>query len=864
MKKQLYLLLGLIITLFAVSCAFGMDDRPMTLLPWESPAEKALKQPNIDQNNTWHLTNPSDASAQIRYMQKNGPSALVKQLRIANDANALYPSKIVAKSIQVLAKNKSPVESIVAMRVQQAVSEKEKQNIGKAFRKLGLFPALKELTIADSPMGELHENISFAQSLQKLQGTNLGLVRIPGTIGFLKQLRELNLQSNQLTELPPHIGELRLLEKLNLYGNQLTQLPSTIASLVKLQTLDIGKNNLKMIPRLKKLLKLPSLNTISAKDNMIANLQPEQLNAAVRPLTIELEGNPIVLPPQIGKVTLQMHKKKPEQVPGDHILVTVKVASNQYALWEKLEKEYLFEKQYESSLADGKEIALKIPDFLYGVFKGQLKAHSLKYEKTGSHFVAPSPTVTTTQPMVIELPQLQLPQTTTVNNNNLQQPSTTSVSLTQKRRLNEDIPQTKKNKIDDNSNNNNNTSIRIPPPQPLPVILPPPPNPRTAPVQLPASGTQSVVTNNNNNNNALASNLRKYLAKPDEVGIAFKAVYDRASRKFGSHSKEIFDNQHDPERLKRILDYVAGYEADYKTDPLVALAVLKTLFGYIKEASFKKEIAEKMRDHYNLLTGLGIKLSPQRVTDIQKMIREGLSVSMTPSTPALAVPAPVVITQRPVVAPVPTPMLPAKAAAIAPAKQSISTPSLLAIKPEPVEPQMPRTPAWPTLLGQLENTDTLPMAIDESMPPLMSNNNNELPPQKTTISMPVAKVPAKSPVKMPMSIPSPAQFMPRPSSLVRTTSVHDHMLKLAKQYKDANIELKEIGGSPFVNMVVSGKASQESLLKGLLGYKNHCQPVGSHEMSAEYQVLVPSLVSFIDDVESKGLKITYAPPQLNK
>ncbi|UCE61188.1 MAG: GTP-binding protein [Phycisphaerales bacterium] len=79
-----------------------------------------------------------------------------------------------------------------------------------------------------------HENV------QKLDLSNLGIIRLPRQIGRLVNVMWLYLHNNELATLPEEIGKLVNLKTLALDGNRLERLPRSIGSLKHLSRLDIG------------------------------------------------------------------------------------------------------------------------------------------------------------------------------------------------------------------------------------------------------------------------------------------------------------------------------------------------------------------------------------------------------------------------------------------------------------------------------------------------------------------------------------------------------------------------------------------------------------------------------------------------
>ena len=130
--------------------------------------------------------------------------------------------------------------------------------------------SLTDLSISNTTISHLPEQIGKLKHLQVLKLSNIGLTTLPDSIGDLSSLEDLDLSNNALTTLPDSIGDLSLLKILDLSNNNLAGLPNTIQKLRLLQHIILVKNpNLHSIQPLNG---LPSLSILNARHCSIENL----------------------------------------------------------------------------------------------------------------------------------------------------------------------------------------------------------------------------------------------------------------------------------------------------------------------------------------------------------------------------------------------------------------------------------------------------------------------------------------------------------------------------------------------------------------------------------------------------------------
>ncbi|XP_077999233.1 uncharacterized protein LOC144452095 [Glandiceps talaboti] len=113
----------------------------------------------------------------------------------------------------------------------------------------------------------------------------------------LTNLRELRLSGNLLPEFPEALTtvELNNLELIHLYDNKITEIPEEISRLVKLKYLNINDNKVTKIPE--SFCELKNLEKFKAQNNKIKKLPPDFGDKLSGLQLLELNGNPLVIPP---------------------------------------------------------------------------------------------------------------------------------------------------------------------------------------------------------------------------------------------------------------------------------------------------------------------------------------------------------------------------------------------------------------------------------------------------------------------------------------------------------------------------------------------------------------------------------------
>ncbi len=187
------------------------------------------------------------------------------------------------------------------------------RKIKKLPEEIGIFHALKRLTISDDTIRELPislyelTNLTWLSlnnneletleealgDLHKLQYLNLHgnrFRRLPQRLSQLTQLVGLSLGNNPLEELPAQIGNLSLLKTLNLMGisDTLVDLPASIGNCEALHELTWSHGQRQKFP--KNLLQIRSLTHLYLSGNAYTHL-PEEIGNLTQLEVLALEGN---------------------------------------------------------------------------------------------------------------------------------------------------------------------------------------------------------------------------------------------------------------------------------------------------------------------------------------------------------------------------------------------------------------------------------------------------------------------------------------------------------------------------------------------------------------------------------------------
>ena len=138
-------------------------------------------------------------------------------------------------------------------------------------------PNVTSLSIRQSDIEVLPENIEMMRSLVNLQLTNTLVESLPNTVGNLRNLVVLDVSFNpRLVSLPDSIGELKRLSKLNVEKcPALVTLPVTLVGCTALTLINCNKNDTKIVPDC--VVAMPSLTDIIHKyKNVLSKLREMQ------------------------------------------------------------------------------------------------------------------------------------------------------------------------------------------------------------------------------------------------------------------------------------------------------------------------------------------------------------------------------------------------------------------------------------------------------------------------------------------------------------------------------------------------------------------------------------------------------------
>jgi len=182
-----------------------------------------------------------------------------------------------------------------------------------------LASSLTELSIYDTKITHLPNQIGKLINLQVLKLSNTGLKSLPHSIGDLSSLTILYLPNNNLESLPITIKNLRLLKQITLSNNPYLHSVQPLNGLPSLSILDTRHCPIKRIPR-----HLPQLTDLSMTNNSLTKI------TGIQTLGTETNSKKMFyfdmnsiesVPPQIRQVKnlfrLNLNDNKLETLPSD-------------------------------------------------------------------------------------------------------------------------------------------------------------------------------------------------------------------------------------------------------------------------------------------------------------------------------------------------------------------------------------------------------------------------------------------------------------------------------------------------------------------------------------------------------------------
>jgi Leucine-rich repeat (LRR) protein len=184
--------------------------------------------------------------------------------------------------------------------------------------------SLTELSIYDTKITQLPNEIGKLVHLQVLKLSNTGLMSLPDSIGDLSSLAFLYLPNNNLKSLPKTIKNLRSLQQLTLSNNRYLHSIEPLNGLPSLRILDTRNCRILVLPQ-----NLPQLTDLYMSNNSLTKLAAiETLGTATNnKKSFYFDMNYIEsVPPQIQEVKnlfwLTLNQNKLKDLPTDIFKVT--------------------------------------------------------------------------------------------------------------------------------------------------------------------------------------------------------------------------------------------------------------------------------------------------------------------------------------------------------------------------------------------------------------------------------------------------------------------------------------------------------------------------------------------------------------
>jgi len=129
----------------------------------------------------------------------------------------------------------------------------------------------------------------------RLDLSDCQLIQMPDAVFHLMRSTPLvscNLANNVITKIPPKLPlSFNLITELDLSNNRISALPNEMTACTQLETLNISQNSFVTLPPV--LLDIPSLVHINAKNNFIADVDVESIEAKGSLEQLNLDENPL-------------------------------------------------------------------------------------------------------------------------------------------------------------------------------------------------------------------------------------------------------------------------------------------------------------------------------------------------------------------------------------------------------------------------------------------------------------------------------------------------------------------------------------------------------------------------------------------
>ena len=125
--------------------------------------------------------------------------------------------------------------------------------------------------------------------------SNCQLTQVPDAVFLLMKnvnIHSCNLSNNLITKIPPKLpNNFCLIKVLDLSNNKLTSPPREMTNCSMMETLDMSSNLFETLPSV--IADMPSIRSINAKNNSIAEIDVEVVTKNVQLERLILEDNPI-------------------------------------------------------------------------------------------------------------------------------------------------------------------------------------------------------------------------------------------------------------------------------------------------------------------------------------------------------------------------------------------------------------------------------------------------------------------------------------------------------------------------------------------------------------------------------------------
>jgi Leucine-rich repeat (LRR) protein len=153
---------------------------------------------------------------------------------------------------------------------------------------LSMGSSLKRLSLFETGINELPEEIGKLARLRTLNVSGNPLSRVPAGVGKLVRLTELKISGCLLATIPPHVLALPALVLLDASRNPIESFPADLSAITSIATLVLSGTQITAVPF--EVLEVPSLTALDLTDARLQAI-PEELLRSETLTSLKIDGN---------------------------------------------------------------------------------------------------------------------------------------------------------------------------------------------------------------------------------------------------------------------------------------------------------------------------------------------------------------------------------------------------------------------------------------------------------------------------------------------------------------------------------------------------------------------------------------------